>query len=169
MQRKNNFSAKFHSPIRSLLLLGFIALISASLLVGHFAQPTSASAARPNAELYVTAEPSEKDCCWEFKLFQKWGTAGNITKITAQITTPGVTVKNASNAWTTQPTYTSNQITWTTPTPLGLNPSEKVSACFSTTGPASVTIVFTGYDSLGNPAPGKASETVVIDVDPAVC
>jgi hypothetical protein len=76
----------------------------------------------PIAELHVTdARHVGPGCCWEFDLIQRFGAPGNITYVVAQVTTPGVTVANASGPpGATAPTWTATSITWHTPTPDGL-------------------------------------------------
>ena len=58
------------------------------------------AAAAQKAELHVNDPiPHGGDggcCCWDFEVYQLFGTPGNITAIEAQVTTPGVTVTSGS-------------------------------------------------------------------------
>ena len=119
------------------------------------------AAARQKAELAVSADQMGDGCCWQFTLKQNFGMKGNIVKVVAKVVTPGATVTAAGNPWPTPPTWDSTSITWTMPTPDGLNPVETVTACFNSPLTQTINLVFIGYDAQGNTTPLLAERVTV--------
>lgn len=144
---------------RSFLLLFSLAMVVA---IGILSSPWgTGEAAGPKAELSVSADQMGDGCCWQFTLKQNSGQKGNVVKVVARVMTPGATVTAAGNPWATPPTWDATSITWTMPTPDGLNPVEMVTACFNSPMTQTINLVFIGYDALGNTSPLLAERVTV--------
>ena len=130
--------------------------------VGEFAQST------PPPELHVTLTPLG-NCCWKFDLGQYAGVTGDITEITVQVNTPGVSIVSAGPACGSgpAPSVTPTSVVWQVPTGLvatypNYAPTCAVQICFQAPAGQVISLTFTGSGGAGGggggePPPGGGS------------